>query len=609
MLLLPFLAPDAAGQARERGQGPKPSGKPRTKAVDKPPADVSRWRALLDQSRSEAHALPPGEGRVYALAEVADAYWVVDQAASGELFSAAVEAAAALGRENREAGEAAVGFILALAARRGGGLSKSLTGQLTKLSAGEGRSKAEAGGEVESAALDLLKTDPKQAAQLMKLNASAGPSMGAAWLIFQIAERDPAAAEGLYRAYLERFGAGADRGLEHLLWLAGYPFGYGEAYGGAKDPAQFVGFGGFRVKGLAPKPALAAAFLDLAFQSVYATLQRAADSPEPEGDLLAGLALFGAGYCLPEVERYRPEALAAWSALYQMASGAASPARRAAVAAHLQKVTQARAVAAANKSPEEYARERARETLERAESLPGACERDRAYAQAALNANYAQGSARALELVKKIKDDSVARSVTQYVYYDVAAKALDAGDLVRGDKYAELVAAPELKTLLHLRAARAALRRKDSALASHSIRKAVNSAERIPEPRVAAGALLAGVEIYATFDRAEATLLLRDAVKVINRLPDFKGGGAPVSRRVNFNCGGGEDSWYGSFEQAGRASLFEILATLTTPEVEGVLSIAYSLEDPATRIRALAAIARAELTPRPGAKAAAAPGP
>ena len=608
LLSLTALSLNTTAQGQERELGPKAAGKPPAKTASKLPKDLWRWRSLLDESRYGAQALPPGEGRPYALAEVADAYWAVDHTTSVELFSAAVAAAAFLRHENKDAGDLAAGFILTLAARRSSALLKSLTNQLNKLRTDEAQAKVDASSEVESVALELLKTDPKQAAQLMKVNASEGPSMGASWLVFQIAERDPAAAEDLYRAFLERFAAGANRSLEHLLWLAGFPFGYGEAYGGAKDPARFIGFGGLRVKGLVPNPPLASAFLDLAFQDVNAALQQAAVLPEPEGDLLTGLALFVAGYCLPEVERYRPLALPAWYALYQAASTQTSPTRRAAVAAHLQKITQVR-VATSNKSPEEYAREQAKKELERAESLPDGCERDRAYAQAALNANYARGFARALELVKKIKNDSVARSLTQYIYYDMAAKAFDAGDAAEGDKYTEMVTATELRTLLHLKAARAALRRKDSAHAAQSIRRAINSADRISEPRIKAGVMLAAVEIYAAFDQAEATLLLGEAVKVINRLPNFKGGGAPVLRKVNFNCGESDNSWHGSFDQGGRLSLFEILATLTTSDVEGVLSIAYSLEDPATRIRALAVVAKAELTPRLGAKVAGTPQP
>ncbi len=595
------LTLNTAGQVREQTSPPKSDSKSPVKSIGKP-VDVSRWRSLLDQSKSEANSLSIDEGRAYALAEVADAYWPLDSSVSEEWFSLAMNAVVILKKKNSEEGEAAAGYVLALAGRRSGTLSKSLAKQLTKQNTEETQSKGKSEDEIESAANNLLNSDPKKAAEMIKLNAATGPSMGAAWLIFQITERDPLAGEELYRTYLERFGSGTNRGLEHLLLLAGYPFGYGEAYGGAKDTTQFVGFGGFRIKSLTPKPLLASVFLDLAFQNVLTTLQQAVSSPETESDLLSGLALFVTSYCLPEVGRYRPQTLPAWYSLYQTALNRVTPARKALVAEQIQRLMKTRS-ATQDKSPEEYAQEQSKETLEQAESLPDGCKRDQAYAQLALNFGYSKDLSSSLEFSRKIKDDALARSVAQYIYYDMAAKSIAAGDAVEGDRFIELVTPDELRTLLHLKMARAVLKRKDFILAAQSIGKALNSAARISQPGTRSSALLSAAEICAAFDPPQALTLLREAVKVINGLPkgrstQTKVGSTSVLRKVNFECSGAENSWYGTFEEMGR-SLFDVLPTLSAIDVEQVLSAAYGLEDPLTRVRAVTSIAKGELARRP----------
>jgi hypothetical protein len=571
-------------------------------AQNRRPEVLSQWRSLLDQLSSEANAIPQDEGRSYALAEVGDAYWLIDNAVSADLFSSAMDAALSSRTKKKDAKDPAVSVILALASKRSTPLAKSLIDRLNKESTKESNASDPSGSESETAAADVIKSDAKHAAELLKANASSGPSMGSAWLIFQIAQTDPGAAESVYQAYLGHFGASPNRSLDHLLWLAGYPFGYGEAYGGANDPFHFVGFSGLRIKGLTPKPLLASVFLDLALQVVYSTLQQAAGSPEAERDLLSGLTLFVTSYCLPEVQRYRPQALPEWYSLNQMALNGTSPSRQEGVTARLKEILQSRSAAANYSSPEDYAHQQAENALDRAESLPDGCERDRAYAQFALGSSYAKGFRRSLEIAKKINDESIADSVTQYIYYDISARALDAGNLKTGERYARLVVAEDLRSLLYLRMARVALRRKDLPLTSAVLRSAEASTLGISDPGIKVSVLLAAAEIYASFDPPEAALKLMGAVKTINGLHHYYGDPISVSRKVNMSCSGSPNSWYGSFEQAGRSSLFNILPLLAAKNVEEALTIAYSLQEPVTRVRALASIARARLTPRPATK-------
>ena len=167
-----------------------------------------------------------------------------------------------------------------------------------------------------------------------------GPSLDTAWFIFQLSKRDPVAADQLYRISLGTVAANRAIGLDRLLWLAGYPFGYAEAFGGT-DPDQMAGFSGLRITGVHATPALAQAFLDVAFVSVQNALQQASSAPD-QAETLNGLALFTTAYLLPEVPRYNPKATQAWSMLSQQALLATTASQREAVAEQVKKIFDSR---------------------------------------------------------------------------------------------------------------------------------------------------------------------------------------------------------------------------------------------------------------------------
>ena len=108
------------------------------------------------------------------------------------------------------------------------------------------------------AAIDLLQTDLKAAESIALASSHLGPSLDSAWLIFELQKQDSAAADRVYLTYLNN----VNRGMPNqLLWLAGYPFGYVEAFGGSTDPLQFTGMYGVRSSTLTANPALARRFL------------------------------------------------------------------------------------------------------------------------------------------------------------------------------------------------------------------------------------------------------------------------------------------------------------------------------------------------------------
>ena len=139
-----------------------------------------------------------------------------------------------------------------------------------------------------STARELFKTDPKFAIELAKLSASFGPTMNGMSFLFDVARTDPAGAAEIYGAYMKSLATG-NRELGSVLFLAGYPLGYGEAYGGSNDPAELHGFMGMRIPGLKPQPDLAAAYLQIAFVAITNTLKKAAVAGTANTDVLNAL--------------------------------------------------------------------------------------------------------------------------------------------------------------------------------------------------------------------------------------------------------------------------------------------------------------------------------
>ena len=581
-----LLCAPAAGQARRDGQAEGAGGRPA--------ADAARWFYMLDELARDARAIPEAEKRPALVAEVADAYWELDRARARELFGSALEAALSLKAGSKEAGRA-LRQVIGLAARRDAGLARALTEKVLESAA----EKDWAAGESMSVAVEMLDADPQRAAQLAAAHATAGPSFDAAWFILQLAGRDPAAAEQVYRAYLSRLPPGL--GLERLLWLAGYPFGHTEAYGGASDPAQMAGFNVLPSPHVSPKPALARAFLEAASRAVQNTLRQAAAAAPPQAEALNALALYATLYLLPEVQRYSPLAAEEWSLLQRQALSGTSEARRDGVARRVQELFAARARTGrqgqADAPAGAYAEGQAEDALARAEKLPAGCRRDVEYVTAALSVGWAKDFRRALEVAGRVENDAIRESLLQFLYYDMSGAAVsrgDAGGLAEAQKHAEQVSAPEQRALLYVKIARATLlRHEDRQSAAGLLRKTMRLAETVSEPSSQATILLASAAGFADFDSYEGQQALKEAVKVVNRARSQDVENFHVLRKVSLACRAGEDTWYGGSEGAERFSLFETFAALAVADADGMLSLARDLDDPSLRLRSQIFIARA----------------
>ena len=549
-----------------------------TQGKDKTTTDAQKWRDLLDNLAIESRTLDSEEERPPIIAEVADAYWNLSRDRSKELFVLAFETALTLPTEKQTK---AVTRVLSLVSKRDRSLVMLLARRL------EHTSDRSLSGDVLKVARDLVESDPQLAMELGKIDASTGPSMSGLWLVFKLAERDSDIAQRLYEGYFQNLIARRELNLSSVLWLAGYPFGYGEAYGGSPDPSSFIGFGGLRVPRLTPQPRLAVAFLSLAFAAVSQTLQQASQAPHPEKEVLSSLALFASVYLLPEAQRYSPNSQPEWSALYQLAFSGTSEKGRAAVERRLQSIIEVRSTASDYKSSEDLAGQTAKDTLDRIDRLSGGCERDRAYAQVAFALSYRKDFNQAWDIAANIHDVSVRDDTRQFISYDMTDQSITKGDLNRALQLAESVAAKGLRAMLYVKIATKAAKRTDKSMVLDLLNRARSLVQDPSDPRLQAGIYLAIAGAYAQVDTLEANNVMRDAIKAVNRVKEQSHDTFSILRRVNLSCGESDKSWYGG-DQPEKISLYDTLASIASSDIQGdgTLALAYGIDDRATRLRA-----------------------
>ncbi len=562
----------------------KPPAKP-VPQTKKPAEDRTHWKFFIDSLILEARLVDPEAERPLVMAEVADTYWLIDQQQAKRLFTEAFEAAVAVKTDPP------VAPVLSRVAKR----DRALATELTKRLLADKSEEANAAGNSLSTARELFKTDPKFAIELAKMTASLGPSMDGLSFMFEVAQTDPASAAEIYDVYLKGAARAGNPDLSSILWLAGYPLGYGEAYGGSNDPMSLYGFSGVRVRGLQPQPALAAAYLQIAFAAITNTLKRAGESGNVDHDMLNSLALFSTSYLFPEVQRYLPNAEAAWSGLYRQALAGTSESRRAVVEQRLAFLRETR-IRNNEQSAEEYARENAQEKLQDIDKLPDTCSRDRAYAEAALAHSYAKDFREARRIADRIENLEQRDAVLQFTNYDEAVALIDSGDLVRSLEAVEKVAAKEQRAVLYVRVANAALKKSDKAMALDVLTRARSLVRDADDADLQAGVLLSVGAIYIRFDPSEATYVTRESIKAINRMKERVDETFSVMRQVSLSCVG-DIRLQASRERVETFSFYETLGAIakSDAQAEGALALATEIQDKATRIRAQLAIVKAVL--------------
>jgi hypothetical protein len=266
-------------------------------------------------------------------------------------------------------------------------------------------------------------------------------------------------------------------------------------------------------------------------------LRKAASSPDR--DVLNSLALFGAAYLFPEVQRYLPNAEGAWSNLYRQAQTGTTVERRTAVEARLQSIFEVRARTSKYESTDDYVTDEAKEKLEQISKLPDGCKRDQAYAEVVFKLTYTKKFSQAQQLADEIKGVSLRDNVLQFVNYDIAAAAIDSGNLVEAPALAEKVTTKSQRALLFVRIAAKSLKSSDKSGALDLLNRARALVREPGDPELQASVLLAVSSVYVQFDPLEATVVMREAIKAVNHVKDRDPGAVfSVLRRVDLGCNG-----------------------------------------------------------------------
>lgn len=331
--------------------------------------ELLRLRGVLDQLALEARTLQDQNSRPDAVIAVADTYWELDQNKAKDLFLTALDLALAIDVSSKDR-ESTVRRVLASAAKRDPKLTKRLIDRL--LAAQDRESRVEPIG----AAIDLLQIDRKAAEAVALASSHFGPSLDSAWLIFELQKQDSVAADRVYLAYLNNLNRGMPN---QLLWLAGYPFGYVEAFGGSIDPQQFTGMFGIRSSTLTANPALARSFLEVATEVINRSLRESTGIPPEQAEALNGLMFFITAYLSPQIGRYRPDLTNLWRALQERVAAGIGMNRRQEILSKVNSIFEAR------QRQHEETGETGRsieDLLSEAEKLSSTCEKDAAYARA-----------------------------------------------------------------------------------------------------------------------------------------------------------------------------------------------------------------------------------
>ena len=544
-----------------------------------------RWRYFLDQLSLEARTLSDENTRAEALAVVADAYWELAPNDSKKLFFAALDLA--LSTESiGKSRDSAVHQVITAAARRDNQLARDLIEKvLTKKDKQSNK-------QLIKTSLDLLKVD-KTAAEMVALSSiSAGLSLDVAWFIFELHKLDSAAADRVYLAYLNHPNS---RSLHQLIWLAGYPFGYVEAFGGASNPTQFVGVFGLRSPALSVNRVFANRFLEAAHQSIAATVESASQASAEKREGLHSLVFFTLKYLRPEAERYRPDLRAWWDEMEQLAAAGINPIRRQEVLDKANSIFSARP-RSGTQTPEQNSVSDTTQTLERAERMAAGCERDTTYAQVALKSAYEKDFQKAVVIADKISDLKIRSNLIQFVYFDKALAAMSSDTLTNIDEavqHADRITSYEHRTLLYVMLAKISLTRNNRERAYELLLNASKLAQHVEESAPRAGLLITIANQISEIDTIEPIRVLKEAIRAVNKIGEPRIDQLSVLRKVDLSCDDKNPLWYGTTESIANSDLIETLVKLSRQDEETAIQLARDLIPAANRVRVLAAIAGA----------------
>ena len=264
LFMLPLLA---AAQPPAKTPVPAPT----------PDPNFLKWKVFLDVLAQEARNIPD-DRRPYATTDLALAYWEFDRDEAKRLLFSAVDEAYKFRQADQKRYEPMLSYVLRSASRNMAEVLTELTARLKKLIAENNKDKTEKEKDLLDPENELLREagdDAARRAELAKSLAPKGLKEGTSvmTLILGLAQQDQAAADDVYKAYLQRASADPTIPIGALIQLAGYSMGYGEYYHNNAN-SWSMGTTGQRLR---PDPQLAPQCFALLFQRIKVAVDAAGE--------------------------------------------------------------------------------------------------------------------------------------------------------------------------------------------------------------------------------------------------------------------------------------------------------------------------------------------
>jgi hypothetical protein len=165
------------------------------------------------------------------------------------------------------------------------------------------------------------------------------------------------------------------------------------------------------------------------------------------------------------------------------------------------------------------------ERVEDIEKSPNADQRDQQLTMLVLAAIANEPMDLLLRTTEKINDSKVRSQVLDWLYFNLAKRALTARSFDEAAKFAANVQELDQRAYLYSEIAKAhASKLANQNLARELLEQIINTAEKAPNTVVTARALLTAADLYLSFDADRAVAVLAQGIKIINQLEnaDFK---------------------------------------------------------------------------------------
>jgi hypothetical protein len=617
-LLLCLLPAFAGAQSNEsRSKGPRSKEARAKEAQTKEPqtkvfCDPARAVSLVETQLSETKMLEDVSRRLSVMTRAADLLWPYEREAAREIFAQAYELAVkdfrAHENDRPPRGGGSVFLIVPridqrfvvmnAVARRDPGWARRLAEAVAEEKRHEAEQSPNAAPsdarrdgpgvaeETLGLAQSLLTLDRGAALALARGSFRPPASHMLVYFLFKLAEADRAAADALF---VEALDAYRGRAAADLAYLSVYAFALNREPG----PVPFATY--YQPpKGFAPDARQSAMFLDALFRRVEEAFKPSEVAPAEEdylteqGSLLMMLTILE-----PLIARLNPSMLERALALKGTATAAASAQARGRAEEFSQMVRD---------TEDEGMFDR---TLEQVERERDPAQRDYSIASLVTSARGEDEFARAETFLDRVSESSLREKLASYLYFRQTQQAVEDGRLDEAARLSKKVSESDLRALLSLEIAGAALKKlEDRARAAELLDAVAAEAARSPDTPSKARALLGVAHLYAGFDATRAYQVLRDAVKVVNLLPDPDFNSENVGRELGNN----NFTMYATYNVPGMR-LENAFRELGALDFESALSAANELADKYQRSLAVLGLASkcledsaAKPTPKPAPK-------